>query len=136
MEGSSTNDVIEIRLPLKAAYLQVLRAAVGAIAGTMSFNYDEIMYLRVAVSEIFDSLIRHVTRGERLSKVNELVIRFAVQPDKMEILITPPPDYTCDLDSEENQESLALLKSLMDELEYVDEKVGFRLVKYRSPQEV
>ncbi len=132
MEGSSINDVIEIRLPLKLEYLQVLRAAVGVIAGTMSFNYDEIMHLRVAVSEVFDFVIKHVTRRERLSEVNELVIRFAVQADKMEILITHASDYTNNLDSEEDQESLALLKSLMDEVEYGDEKTVIRMAKYRS----
>ncbi len=132
MEESSTNDVIEIRLPLKAVYLNVLRAAVGVIAGTVSFNYDEIMHLRVAVSAVFDQLLKRVAQGDWVSEVIEEAVRFAVQPDKIEILITCLSDCTCDFNSEEEQESLALVKSLMDEVEYRAERTAVRMAKYKS----
>ncbi|MCH8993835.1 MAG: UDP-N-acetylglucosamine 1-carboxyvinyltransferase, partial [Chloroflexi bacterium] len=54
MRESMTQDVIQMRLPLKSEYLPVLRAAVGVIAGGMEFTYDEVMQLRVAISEVFD----------------------------------------------------------------------------------
>ena len=45
------NDVFELRLPPKSQYVSILRATVGVIAGNMSFNYDEIIQIRTAVSE-------------------------------------------------------------------------------------
>ena len=132
MRGSLTVDVIQIRLPLKTEYLQVLRAAVGAIAGNMSFNFDEITHIRVAVSAVFDLLLNNVAQRELVSEVAEAEVQFAVQPDEIEILITHLSDYTCDFDSEEEQESLALVKSLMDEVEYGVERAAVRMAKYKS----
>ena len=40
--GQSTDDTLVLRLPLKSDYLPVLRAALGVIAGSMSFTYDEV----------------------------------------------------------------------------------------------
>lgn len=70
--GSWTNDTIELRLPLKPQYLPILRATTGVVAGVVGFNYDEIMQLRVAVSEVFDLALKHVTPGSEVSEVNEL----------------------------------------------------------------
>ena len=56
-----TNDVIEVRLPPKPEYLPVIRAAVGVIVGTMFFNYDEIIQIRVAAAEAFELAIRQIT---------------------------------------------------------------------------
>ena len=76
MAKSWTNDVIQLRLPLKPEYLTLLRAAVGVIAGTISFNYDEIMQLRAAVSEVFDLGVKSVSGKEGNSEHDELSIRF------------------------------------------------------------
>lgn len=70
--GSWTNDTIELRLPLKPQYLPILRATTGVVAGVVGFNYDEIMQLRVAVSEVFDLALKHITLGRWASEVNEL----------------------------------------------------------------
>lgn len=131
----STGDVIELRLPLKPEYLSVPRATTGVVARSISFNYDEIIQLRVAVSEIFDLAIKYVTPEGGGSEVNELDVRFSVHPDKIEILIVGPKDYTSYLNEEEGKESLALLKSLMDEVEFSTEVAGksvVRMVKYKS----
>ena len=131
-----TNDVIELRLPPQLQYLPVLRATTRAIAGGMSFNYDEIIQLQVAVSEAFELAIKFVTLQEQLSEVGELVVRFQVGPDKIEILIPAPEHYAYESqpDSEEEQESQALIKSLIDELELgtgAGEKLMIRMVKYK-----
>lgn len=133
-----SSDIIELRLPLKREYLPLLRATMGVVAGSLSFRYDEIMQLRVAVAEVFDLVIDHVTRRGRSAEENELEVRFAVQPDRIEILITVPNDYTASLDSEEGKESYALLKSLTDRVEFgidVAGKSGVRMVKYKSAEE-
>ena len=136
--GSPPKDVIELRIPLKSEFLPVLRATVGVTAAVMSFNYDEIMQFRVAVSEVFDLVMKYVTPGEQASEVNELAVRFVVEPEKIEILITEPKDYPRNLDRVEEQELQAQLGSLMDEVEFGFEAVGrpmVRMVKYKSPQE-
>ena len=133
--GSWPNDTIELRLPLESGYLLILRVTTGVVAGVVSFNYDEIMQLRVAVSEVFDLAMKYVTPGSRISGVNELAVRFSVHPDKIEIVIAGPRDYTSYLNREEGKENLALLRSLMDEVEFGGEVAGktvLRMVKYRS----
>lgn len=132
--GSGTKDTIELRLPLKPEYLPILRATMGIVAGIASFNYDEIMHLRVAVSEVFDLTIKQVTPGSGFSEVDELNVRFSAQPDKIEILIIGPRDYTSYLNTDEGEEGLALLRSLTDELDFGAEVAGktvIRMVKYK-----
>ncbi len=63
MTSDSTQDVIELRLPLKLDYLNVIRATVGVIAGALDFTYDEVMQFRVALSEIFE-LASHLAEHE------------------------------------------------------------------------
>ncbi len=101
----------------------------GAVAEVASSNYDEIKQLRVAVSEVFELALKHVMRGRGVSEVNELVIRFSGYPDKIEILIVGPRDYTSYLNTEEGKESLALLRSLVDEVEFGAEVAGKTVVR-------
>ena len=132
---SWTNDTIELQLPLISEYLTVLRATTGVVAGVVSFNYDEIMQLRVAVSEVFNLAIKHITRRIGVSEVSEMAIRFLGYPDRIEILMAGPKDYTGYLNKEKGKESLALLRSLMDEVEFGAESAGkslVRMVKYKS----
>ena len=128
------NDVL-LRLPLKPGYVTILRATMRVVAGMISFNYDEIMQLRIAVSEVFYLAMKHVTSGEQTSEVNELTIHFLVRPDKIEVLIAGPKDFTSYLNREEGKENLALLRSLVDEVEFGAEEAGkslVRVVKYRA----
>jgi anti-sigma regulatory factor (Ser/Thr protein kinase) len=107
----------------------------GVIAGAVSFSYDDIMHLRVAVSEVFDRAIKNVRREEWASEVHDLTVRFGIQPDKIEVLIAYPTGYTGHLASEEAKESQAVVKSLMDEVEFdieADGKSAVRMVKYQS----
>ena len=135
MRGSLSVDVIKVQVPLKTEYLHVLRATVGAIAGNISFNIDEIMHIRIAISAVFDMLLNNVAQRKLATEVVEVAVQFAIQPEKIEILITHQSDYTGDFDNEEDQENLALAKSLMDELEYSVERTSVRMTKYKSIQE-
>jgi anti-sigma regulatory factor (Ser/Thr protein kinase) len=133
--ASLVNDLIELRLPLKPEYLPVLRATMGVIAGAAAFSYEDIMCLRVAVSEVFDRAIENFRRGERASEVHELAVRFGVQPGKIEVLMACPTGATGPLDREEAKESQALVRSLVDEVAFdveADGKAVVRMVKYQS----
>ena len=122
-------DSIRLRLPLKSEYLPVLRMASGVIAGVMSFRYDEIVQLRVAVSEAF-SIAAKNTSGEMGSEqTDEVEFRFTVSPESLEVQVLSQANILVDLDSEDAEESRALLESLMDEVELGGEQYLVRMVK-------
>ncbi len=135
---TAMTDVLELKLPLKPQYLQMARAAAGVIAGGMSFNYDEVVQVRVAVAEAFE-----LTRLRTLS-VNpeadgaEVLIRFTVAPNRLEILMPSLEESGAQATSPGELESTALLESLMDTVELQGEVAGIqsiRLVKYRAASE-
>ena len=131
-------DIIELRLPPTSDYLSVLRATIGVIAGGMSFNYDEIIQLRVAVSEAFNLAIRRVVPEEQTGTASNLTVRFTVETERLEILIPSPHGYPAPRAVEEEIESQALLESLMDEVQLgggsADEPV-ISMAKYKSAGE-
>lgn len=127
-------DVIELRLPPRAEYLTLVRAAVGVISGGLSFNYDEIIQLRVAVSEAVQMATQWATQEELEAVGAQQVIRFTVDPDGLVILLTVPEGLPEEITAEPDEEGLALLQSLVDEVEFGGGGAGallIRLVKYR-----
>ena len=110
------SDVIELRVPPKLEHQSVARAAIGVIAGGLSFNYDEIIQLRVAVSEAFEIMLRRVQRTSPESSPSEVIIRFNMDTDSVEVLIPAWPSIASYVATEEDAESQALLESLMDEI--------------------
>ena len=134
-EGEEFPDVIVLRLPPKLQYLPVVRAAMGVIAGDMSFNYDEIVQLRVAVSEAFELAVK--AAGEVITPVviTEVEVRFIIAVDRLEVNIPYPREGVDQITNESNEECLALLKSLVDEVDLTGGAVGtplIRLAKYRA----
>ena len=96
-------------------YVPVLRATAGIIAGEMSFSYDEVLNLRVAVSEAFMMAVSCVASGE--DAIGELTVRFTIGARGLEVLIPALRAYTYDLHGEEEMERRGLLRTLVDELE-------------------
>lgn len=47
--GNQEREALELRLPLTSRYLRVLTAVVTVVAGEISFTYDEVIQVRVAV---------------------------------------------------------------------------------------
>ncbi len=131
-------DVIELRLPPRSEYLTLVRAAVGVISGGMSFNYDEIIQLRVAVSEAVQMATQWATQEELEATGAQLVVRFTVNPDGLGILLTVPEGLARAITAEPDEEGLALLQSLVDEVEFGGGAAGeplIRMVKYRPAVE-
>ena len=115
--GESLADVIEIRLPLNSDYLPVIRATVGVLAGIISFNYDEIIQLRSAVSDAFSLASRRAVRDGAITSNREISMQFVVETDKIEIVIQNRPS-TGRIDTELEMESCAFLESVMDEVAF------------------
>lgn len=127
------SDKVELSLPLKPQYVLTLRATIGVVAGTVSFAYDEIMELRAAASEIFDAAVNHPNPSPEHG--NELTVQLVVDPDKIEITMIGPENFTDALHGQRGEESRAVLRSLMDEVDFGVEspgKTGVRMLKYRS----
>ena len=131
-------DVIELRLPPRSEYLTLVRATVGVISGGMSFNYDEIIQLRVAVSEAVQMATNWVTQEEIEATGAQLVVRFTVKPDRLTILLTVPEGLSHPVTAQPDEEGLALLQSLTDEVEFGGGAAGellIRMVKYKPAVE-
>ena len=127
-------DVIELRLPPRSEYLTLVRAAVGVISGGMSFNYDEIIQLRVAISEAVQMVTQWATQGETKPIEAQLVVRFTVDSDRLAILLTVPDGAARSGTAEPDEEGLALLQSLVDEVEFGGDaaaELSIRMVKYK-----
>ena len=130
-----TEDVIELRLPPRPEHIPVIRAVIGAVAGGMNFNYDEIMQLRVAATEAFEISVRNIGKADPGAVESPLTVRFSSERDSIEILITAPRDYIGPFSRVDEAEGRAVLQSLLDELEYGTgnaEEPMFRMVKRRS----
>ena len=136
MAGDLINDQVRLKLPLKPEYLPVLRATVGVIAGAMNFNYDEIVQLRVAVSEVFDLAILQLTGQQQpdVPDVRELDVSFLAGDGRLEIEIAPATQGEHGIDISDYEESQALLDSLLDRTEPCLGNTGVRLIKYRAAQ--
>ena len=136
-------DVLELRLPLKPQYIQLARAAAGVIAGGMSFNYDEVVQVRLAVAETFELTRLRAQSSNPEAEGAEVLIRFTVAPNRLEILM-PSVQETGEesgahATSPEELESAALLESLMDMVELHGDAAGnpvIRLIKYRAANDM
>ena len=126
------HNVVELRVPLDLAYLPVLRGTAGVIAGTRSFTYDEVMQLRVGVSEVFDVALRHVARLDRFAKGNEIAFHFIAEPDGLQVIATYAGDFTAHPDTDEELKSQALLVSLLDDVQYQATASGGTLVRIKK----
>lgn len=132
LAGSLPGDVVELRLPARPEYVSVLRGAAGIIAGEMSFDYDEVLHLRVAVSEAFLMAVSRVATGEG---IGELTVRFIVGASGLEMLIPAPPAYSYNPYDEAEMEYRALLHTLVDQLELgsgADGEPIIRILKHKT----
>ena len=132
-------EIVEVKVPPRSKYLPVLRAAAGVVAGGMALNYDEILELRVAVSEAFDLVIRHIDDDDTINDTREIVTTFVIGPDRLEVLVEDPGYRPGAVDDSKETESRVVLESLVDAVEMGAEVRGhrvIRLVKSRPAEEV
>ena len=132
MTERPTHDVVRLRIPLKSEYLSVLRATAAAIAGSMDFNYDEVIQIRIAVSEVFDMALEHTGRVGSSEDVIDLPIEFVIGEDILEFQISYPVQRTEALDREQNEETHAILHSLMDTVDFSVDDAIVHMTKRRT----
>ncbi len=130
MTSDPTPDIIELRLPLKLEYLNVIHATVGVIAGTLDFTYDEVTQFRIALCEIFE-LATHLAEHECADDPGDISFRFEPRPDGLGVRVGAAVNVVRELVAEDQDEGRALLDSLMDSVEF-DTDGTVHMVKYRS----
>ena len=122
-------DTIEVRIPPKAEYQSVVRAVVGVLAGGMSFTYNEIIQLRVAVIEAYQLAIRLVDAEGDLGGGLQLTVQFNLGGDLLEIIMPNPGSALAAVGVGEELESQAVMESLMDEVEVNRVPAGETLIR-------
>ena len=84
----------------------------------MSFDYDEIMQLRVAVSEAFELAIEHLQAQRDPPENVSLSVTFVAYPDRLEITVMDPGAPSGAVESAEDVESKVVIESLLDSVEF------------------
>ncbi len=105
-------DTISMLIPLKAEYVSIARLTVSGIASRMGFDIDTIEDIKVALSEILGKLIEKKSGAE---KVN---VDFQCLEDGISIKFKTPDQSIRGLfDNDADKFALAIISSLMDEIE-------------------
>lgn len=83
--SAAEDDVVEVRLPAKSAYVSLLRTTVATLAARLDFTLDEIDDLRIAVDEASGLLLNHTTPNAQLQcafrlRGKELLVRVSCSP--------------------------------------------------------
>ena len=92
-EGSAAvaeGDVIELVVPALTTYLSVVRTATAGLAARLSFTFDEIEDLRIAVDEACVMLLS--LPGPQPGEPPMLTCRFRVLPDVLAVTVSAPVD--------------------------------------------
>jgi len=135
-------EVIELKLPAKDEYMNVVRLSIAGIGERMNFSVDDIEDIKVAVGEACINSTRHGYH-EKVSEENLIHICFLIYPKKLEIVITDNGkgfdtdrvDEYLKKSGDEKTEGIGLgiqlMKTLMDEVKYSSSPDGtqVRLVK-------
>ena len=127
--GNKAGQIVQLRLPATPEYLSVLRATAGVVAGNLSFNYDEILQIRVAVSEAFGLAVDQARRPGDSTEISDLTATFVVGPEALEILIAYPAAALETAAGGDESESRAVIESLVDAVEYRVEPAGTRVIR-------
>ena len=108
----STMDTISMLIPLKAEYVSIARLTVSGIASRMGFDIDTIEDIKVALSEILGKFI------EKKSSAGRVNVDFQCLEDGISIKFTNLDQNIPELfDNDTDKFALAIISSLMDEIE-------------------
>jgi len=95
--------------------------------------------MRVAVTEVFNIASEHVKQQGSTQEIPEIVVRFTVKSNLLQVIGVYSADSDHRLEWAVEEESQALLESLMDEVEFGAAEAGgtsVRLVKYKSSEKL
>ncbi len=106
-------DVIELKLPLKAEYVSIVRLTASGISNRIGFDIDSIEDIKVAIAEVCNKLIT-------VGSVNEgfVTIIFKIAKDKLTVIFDSEDEsLKCIFSGSDNEFGLSIINALMDEVE-------------------
>ncbi len=106
-QSNGGTDHVEMAIPSRAEYVAVVRLVTAGIAGRMSFSFDDIEVLKIAVGEVCTAAVLASGRKVRL--------RFDVTPDELKIRIAHGGKIAKDR-SQERELGTFLVRCLMDQV--------------------
>jgi len=105
-------DAIELKLPLKAEYVSVVRLTASGISNRIGFDIDSIEDIKIAIAEVCNKLI---TVGNAKEDIN---IVFKVFKDKLTVIFdSEDKSLKCIFAGNENEFGLSIINALMDEVD-------------------
>jgi len=106
-------DTVSLCIPLKAEYVSVVRLTASGIASRAGFDFDTIEDIKVALSEVLGKII------ENQPSVDRVNIDFSCQRDGMVLSIDIPESIPDLFDNEDDKFALAIIRSLMDDMQMI-----------------
>ena len=114
-------EIIELIIPSKPDFISVARLTSSSIANKLGLNIDDIEDIKVSIAEACINA---------LNKSDEINIKFEIEEDKLIMKVdnvSPTKDIDEDLDKE-IELGILIIRSLMDEVNFIDE--GVEMIKY------
>jgi serine/threonine-protein kinase RsbW len=106
-------DVIELKVPLKAEYVGIVRLTASGISNRIGFDIDSIEDIKVAIAEVCNKLITVGSNNEEFIK-----ILFRISKDKLTVIFDSDDEsLKCIFSGSENEFGLSIINALMDEVE-------------------
>lgn len=114
MTRKNMKENIELTLPVNAAYVSSARLTASSIANRLGFNIEEVEDIKAAVSEACTYIIKKASSN----RVKVFKIHFIVQEGMLDIKINSK--IKADIDEQDDEMSLVMIKALMDAIELSD----------------
>ena len=118
-----------LEFPSRSAYVGVARLAVAGVARAAGFDEDSVFDIKTAVSEALSNAVLH---GDETGEDTSMTVSWEDGPDSVIIEVRHPGD----LDplpgggpDEQQALSMALLRSLVDETEFVSGEDGSTTIR-------
>jgi anti-sigma regulatory factor (Ser/Thr protein kinase) len=116
-----------LQFPSKSAYVAVARLAVSGVARAAGLDEETIFDLKTAVSEALSSAVLY---GDEGAEDKPITLTWDDRPDSVVIEVRYAGGRGEDASGDERQAmSVALLRSLVDQSEFVSEEDGTTTVR-------
>ncbi len=105
-------DTVTLKIPVKAEYVSTARLTASGIASKIGFDFDAIEDIKVSISEVLGKII------EKQPEAEEIIILFENINDGLAIKFLISDNTVSNIfDSDADSFSLAIVNSLMDEID-------------------
>ena len=123
---------LQLQFPSKSVYVGVARLAVAGVARATGFDEDTVFDLKTAVSEALAAAVLH---GEETGDETPIALAWEDREDGVVIEVRHAgglPEPGSDVDAVDTQAmSVALLRALVDESEFVSEDDGSTTIRLK-----